>query len=151
MSLLAECDLLASIPLFRGIDLAKRKLVAMSSDRINFVAGDTVFNEGDVADAVFMMIQGQVKVIKENAEASIELAEIKGSALLGETGVILTRRRSATIVAIADCTMLRIEGQVFIDLLEQVPQITLALARELAERLERSNNQILARSLNAMP
>ena len=151
MSLLAECDLLASIPLFRGIDLAKRKLVAMSSDRINFVAGDTVFNEGDVADAVFMMIQGQVKVIKENAEASIELAEIKGSALLGETGVILTRRRSATIVAIADCTMLRIEGQVFIDLLEQVPQITLALARELAERLDRSNNQILARSLNAMP
>ena len=144
MSLEMECEQLRDIPLFRDLDAAKCKLVAMSSDRLNYKAGDNVFNEGDPSDSVYFMLSGRIKVTRRRADVEIDLAELSGGAVLGETGVICGRSRSATITAIEDATMLRTDAHVFKELLHQVPQVAVALARELANRVDATSERLLA-------
>ena len=144
MSLELETEQLRDIPLFRDLDAAKCKLVAMSSDRLNYTAGDMVFAQGDTSDSVYFMLSGRVRVTRQRKDIEINLAEMSGGAVLGETGVICGRSRSATITAIEDTTMLRTDAHVFKELLHQVPQVAVALARELADRVDATSDRLLA-------
>lgn len=144
MSLEHETEQLREIPLFRDLDAAKCKLVAMSSDRLNYTAGDMVFAQGDSSDSVYFMLSGKIKVTKRRKDIEINLAELSGGAVLGETGVICGRSRSATITAIEDTTMLRTDAHVFKELLHQVPQVAVALAKELADRVDATSDRLLA-------
>jgi CRP-like cAMP-binding protein len=136
MNLVSECEKLREIPLFRDLDTAKCKLVAMSSDRLHYQAGDPVFEEGDSSDAVYFMLSGRIRISRELKGRSIDIAELTGGAVLGETGVICGRPRSAT--------MLRTDANVFHELLYQVPQVAVALARELADRVDATSERLLA-------
>ncbi|MFT5509856.1 MAG: CRP-like cAMP-binding protein [Hyphomicrobiaceae bacterium] len=144
MSLEVETEQLRAIPLFRDLDAAKCKLVAMSSDRLNYTAGDMVFAQGDTSDSVYFMLNGRIRVTRRRKDIEINLAEMSGGAVLGETGVICGRSRSATITAIEDTTMLRTDAHVFKELLHQVPQVAVALARELADRLDATSDRLFA-------
>lgn len=144
MSLESESERLRDIPLFRDLEPAKCKLVAMSSDRLEYQTGDVVFAQGDPSDSVYFMLSGRIKVTRRRNDTEIELAELSGGAVLGETGVICGRSRSASITAIEDSTMLRTDAHVFKELLLQVPQVTLALARELALRVDATSDRLLA-------
>lgn len=143
MSLEIECEQLRDIPLFRDLDAAKCKLVAMSSDRLHYSVGDMVFAQGDPSDSVYFMLSGRIKVTRRRNDVAIDLAELSGGAVLGETGVICGRSRSATITAIEDSTMLRTDAHVFKELLHQVPQVAVALARELANRVDATSDRLL--------
>ena len=144
MSLELETEQLRDIPLFRDLDAAKCKLVAMSSDRLNYTAGDMVFAQGDTSDSVYFMLSGRIKVTRRRKDIEIDLAEMSGGAVLGATGVICGRSRNATTTAIEDTTMLRTDAHVFKELLHQVPQVEVALARELADRVDATNDRLLA-------
>jgi CRP-like cAMP-binding protein len=143
MSLLSECERLRDIPLFRDLETAKCKLVAMSSDRLHYQEGDAVFEQGDPSDAVYFMLSGRVRVSRELNGRRIDLAELTGGAVLGETGVICGRPRSASVIALEETTILRTDANVFHELLYQVPQVTVALARELANRVDATSDRLL--------
>lgn len=144
MSLDMECEKLRDIPMFRDLDAAKCRLVAMSSDRLNYAPGDIVFSQGDPSDSVYFMLNGRIKVTRERQDVKIELAELEGGAVLGETGVICGRSRSASITVVDESTMLRTDAHVFKELLHQVPQVAVALARELANRVDATSDRLLA-------
>ena len=116
----------------------------MSSDRLHYKAGDIVFSEGDPSTSVYFMLSGRIKVTRRHNDREIELAEMSHSTILGETGVICGRPRTATITALEATTMLRTDANVFKELLHQVPQVTVALARELALRVDATSERLLA-------
>ena len=149
MSLDAECMKLREIPMFQDLDDAKARLIAMSSDRLNYSTGDVVFRQGDPSDSVYFMLSGRIKVTRKWKEADIDIAELEGGAVLGETGVICGRARSATITAMKESTILRTDANVFKELLQQVPQVAIALARELANRVDATSELLLARTHNS--
>ena len=143
MSLQAECEQLARIALLRNVDEAKRKLIAMSSDRLIYGPDDEVFAQGDEADSIYLMLEGSVRIVKNSEDVAVELAHIDQPVILGETGVLCHRPRGASVIATSETQMLRIDGRVFVELLEQVPSFSLALVRELALRVESMNERLL--------
>ena len=130
MCLLSECEKLRNIPLFRELDTAKCKLVAMSSDRLDYQKGHVVFEEGDPSDAVYFMLSGRIRLSRDLYGWPVDLAEIAGSAVLGETGVVCGRPRSSSAVAIAETTVLRTDANVFLELLYTLPSLARELVRE---------------------
>lgn len=142
MSLETEAGLLRGMPLFRSINPARCKLVAMSSDSLVFQPGDAIFAEGEASDAVFIIVQGRVRSTRNSRDRVHEIGQLSDGALLGETGVITGRPRSATVVALAETTALRLDGRVFLELLQQVPEVCYAMVRELASRAEDSENRL---------
>jgi CRP-like cAMP-binding protein len=146
MTLEAEVQSLRQVPMFRDIDPARLKLLAFTSERVQFSAGQRFFSQGDASDAAYVILDGRAQVRLNTPSGEITVAELGGNALVGEMGILSDTPRSATIMAAEPTTALRIDKRVFLELLAQFPQMSLAVLRELAQRLERTNAQLVAQS-----
>jgi CRP-like cAMP-binding protein len=134
--------------MFRDIDPARLKLLAFTSERVNFAEGQKFFSQGDPADAAYVILQGKADVELESVGGTIKVAELGQNAIVGEMGILSDSPRSATIVAAAPTSALRIDKRVFLELLTQFPQMSVAVMRELASRLEKMNAQLARQTRN---
>ena len=146
MTLETEVQSLRQVPMFRDIDPARLKLLAFTSERVNFAEGQKFFQQGDAADAAYVVLQGKADVTIDSPGGDIKVAELGQNAIVGEMGILSDSPRSATIVAAAPTTALRIDKRVFLELLAQFPQMSIAVMRELASRLEKMNTQLARQS-----
>jgi CRP-like cAMP-binding protein len=146
MTIDAEVQSLKQVPMFRGIDPSRLKLLAFTSERIRFSAGQRFFSQGDAADAAYVILEGKADVVLSSKGGEVKVAELGRNAIVGEMGILADTPRSATVVAAEPSAALRIDKRVFLELLTQFPQMSIAIMRELAHRLERTNAQLLARS-----
>lgn len=146
MTLESEVQSLRQVPMFKDIDPARLKLLAFTSERVQFSGGQRFFSQGDVSDAAYVILDGRAQVMLDTPRGEIQVAELGNNALVGEMGILSDTPRSATIVAADQTIALRIDKRVFLELLAQFPQIALAVMRELADRLERTNAQLVAQS-----
>ena len=146
MTLESEVQSLRQVPMFHDIDPARLKLLAFTSERVHFAQGQRFFSQGDPADAAYVILQGRAEVTLDTPTGEIKIAELGQNALLGEMGILADSPRSATIIAAAPTTALRIDKRVFLELLAQFPQMSIAIMRELALRLERMNAQLASQS-----
>lgn len=146
MTLDTEVQCLRQVPMFRDLDQARLKLLAFTSERVQFAAGQRFFCQGDAADAAYVILEGRADVSLNTPTGEIKIAEHGKNALVGEMGILSDSPRSATITAAGPTTALRIDKRVFLELLTQFPQMSLAIIREIASRLEKTNAQLAARS-----
>lgn len=146
MTIDTEVQSLRQVPMFRDIDPSRLKLLAFTSERIRFSAGQKFFSQGDAADAAYVILDGKADVVLSNKGGIVKVAELGRNAIVGEMGILADTPRSATVVAAEPSSALRIDKRVFLELLTQFPQMSIAIMRELAHRLERTNAQLLARS-----
>ena len=146
MTLDTEVQSLRQVPMFRDIDPSRLKLLAFTSERIHFGRGQRFFSQGDAADAAYVILDGCADVVLDSPSGAVKVAELGRNDLVGEMGILSDSPRSATIVATEPSSALRIDKRVFLELLSQFPQMSIAVMRELASRLERTNAQLLARA-----
>ena len=146
MTLETEVQSLRQVPMFRDVDPARLKLLAFTSERVQFADGQRFFSQGDPSDAAYVILDGRANVLLNTPGGDIQVAELGSNALVGEMGILSDTPRSATIMAAEPTTALRIDKRVFLELLAQFPQMSLAIMRELAKRLERTNAQLVAQS-----
>jgi CRP-like cAMP-binding protein len=128
--------------MFCGIDLSKLKLLAFTSERIHFAAGQRFFSQGDPSDAAYVILEGRALVLVDTPDGEMVVAELGFGDLVGEMGVLGDKTRSATILAVEPSTVLRTDRGVLLEIMAQFPQIAVAIMRELAARLERSNIEV---------
>ena len=146
MTLDTEVQSLRQVPMFREIDPARLKLLAFTSERVQFADGQRFFSQGDPSDAAYVILEGNAAVLLLSPAGEIKVADLGRNALVGEMGILSDTPRSASVVASEPTTALRIDKRVFLELLAQFPQMSLAVMRELANRLERTNAQLAAQS-----
>jgi CRP-like cAMP-binding protein len=146
MTLDTEVQMLRQVPMFKNIDAARLKLLAFTSERVQFTAGQRFFSKGDVSDAAYVIFEGTADVVIEGAGEALKIAELGRNALVGEMGILSDSPRSAAVIAVEPTVALRIDKRVFLELLTQFPQMAIAVMRELANRLERTNAQLAAQA-----
>jgi CRP-like cAMP-binding protein len=144
MSLEAEVRSLQQIPMFREMEPARLKLLAFTSERVTLVGDEVFFHQGDPSDAAFVILEGTARVELETPAGRIKLGEIGRNAIVGEMGVITDRPRSATVTALDNVVALRIGRDVFFDILKEFPKLAIAVMRDLADRLEKTNAKLAA-------
>jgi CRP-like cAMP-binding protein len=137
-----DVDLLRNVPLFRNLDAAKLKLLAFTSDRLTYAAGDSLFSQGDSGDSAYVIVEGEADIIIETPSGPIIVATVKQNDWVGEIAILCDVPRTATITAKSKLTTLRISKDVFFQLIMQFPQMSVEVMRELAFRLECTNRQL---------
>nr|PZN82087.1 MAG: cyclic nucleotide-binding protein [Pseudomonadota bacterium] len=145
MTIEDEIRTLQQIPMFRDLDASKLKLLAFAGQRITCRKGDLLFDEGDPPDAVYVILDGEVDVLRSGPAGEVLLARLGRNELIGEIGVLCNKCRNARIVAYSDVQALRIEKMTFMQIVQQVPKLAMAIIRELSERLEHANERLAAR------
>ncbi len=98
--------------------------------------GSVLMRQGDASDAMYLVLAGRLQAsIQNGGPVEQVLREIGRGEPIGEMGVISGEPRSATVRALRDCILARLDGQDFIEALQSWPKAGLALARKLIERL----------------
>lgn len=76
--------------------------------RISIPKGGKVFDEGDIADCAYIIERGRVAVSVDRDGEQIIVAERGEGDLFGEMAIIDQKPRSATIIALEDCELIRL-------------------------------------------
>jgi CRP/FNR family transcriptional regulator, cyclic AMP receptor protein len=142
VSLKEEVGLLQRIPLFANIEASKLKLLAFTSERVAFEAGHVLFNEGDMGDAAYIIMEGEADVLVESPAGPVSVAVLGRNAFVGEIAILCDVPRTATVKARERLICLRISKDLFLRLINEFPQMAVAVVRELAHRLEQSNQKL---------
>jgi hypothetical protein len=126
-----------------GEDLAPLARVAVPE---SFAEGETVFSEGDVGDALFVIVQGRIAIVRQGEP----IAEIGPGESFGEMALLDTGPRSATARALEETETLRIGSEEFYEVLREQSEIAEGVIRVLTSRL-RDTGDRLARLREAVP
>lgn len=142
LSLNEEVELLRNIPLFSNIEPSKLKLLAFTSERISYESGHTLFDQGDMGDAAYIIIDGSADVIVDTPGGPLTVATVSRNDIVGEIAILCDVPRTASVKASSKLETLVISKDLFFRLVMEFPQIAVEIMRELAHRLERTTTQL---------
>lgn len=142
MGLLQEYELLRKIPMFADIEPGKLKLLAFMSERVAFDAGKALCRQGDYADAAYLILEGEADIIVETPTGPITVATLGANDIVGEMAILCDVPRTATVQAKDRLVVLRIAKDPFMRMVREFPNMAMSIMRELAHRLELTNNQL---------
>ena len=144
MSLNEEVDLLRKIPLFAKIEPSKLKLLAFTSERLTFGAGQELFHQGDVGDKAYIIINGEADILVDSPSGELVVAKLGKNDIVGEIAILIDIPRTATVRAASDLTTLAISKDQFFRMVNEFPDMAIEIMRELAQRLEQTTGQLRA-------
>jgi len=102
--------------------------------------GRIVFNEGDTGKAMYVIIDGEVEIVKRTSlETSKTLINLKKGDIFGEMALIDALPRSATAVVKKAGTLLVMDEALFYNLARTNADFSFKMIKLLSERLRRSN------------
>lgn len=142
MSLNEEVELLRKIPLFANLEPSKLKLLAFTSERITYDAGQVLFYQGDMGDAAYIIVDGEAEVKVGTPNGDITVATLSRNDFVGEIAILCDVPRTATVQAKTRVVTLRIAKDLFFRLIAEFPQMSVEIMRELASRLEHTTAQL---------
>src|SRR5436190_4214658 len=110
----------------------------------DFPPAETIVREGAPGVSMYIIKSGLVEVRKKDPATGIDflVAQLTEGAAVGEMSLLTGKPRSATVTTVQPTTVFTLTRADFRNLLTQHPEISLGLARILAERLEDATKQV---------
>ena len=108
------------------------------------IAAHTVlFHQGDIADSMYVILTGAVKVVGEDAQGiSVELSQLHAGEFFGELALIDGGPRSATIETREDSSFFMLGREVFIQMLTQSPGLLSEVLADISGKIRTSNEKV---------
>lgn len=130
--------LLAGVELLAGTTPAERAALAGAATRRSVARGHVLLLEGERSDALYVVVQGRLKVLLSSARGDELVLSVLGPGdAFGEISVLDGRTRSATVQATAATDVLVLPGSALRALLERSPRLALTWATSLAGQVRR--------------
>lgn len=113
-------------------------------------AGDTIIQEGDLGDSLYILYEGTVQ-IKRNTPSNEQFAVVnlntEQNVFFGEVALVDKDTRSASVYALTNCKTLMLDGNKFKDLCDAEPvlgyHVMYRIAKRIAGSLRRSNRDMM--------
>lgn len=115
-----------------------------SSHRRQYPAKTTIIHSGDVPETLYYVIEGSVSVVMEDDDGrEIVLAYLCAGDFFGEMGLFDDENnRSAWVVARSKCELAEINYEQFRRLVDENPDILMALTTQMAARLRKTSQKV---------
>jgi uncharacterized membrane protein len=147
-----EAQSLARVPLFKHLEPQELEKLAEEIDQVNYKAGETIFNEHDHGDGLYVVEIGSVRIwVVDDDVNEVTLAELKPGEFFGELAVLDQGERSSNATAITDAHLHRLSSNDFQQFLLEHPDVAIDVIREIGARMRQTNalvSQRAARNVN---
>ena len=147
-----EAQSLARIPIFKRLEPHELEHLAQEVDQVNFKAGETIFNEHDRGDSLYVVETGSVRIwVFDEDVKEVTLAELKPGDFFGELAVLDRGERSSSATAIVDTHLHRLSSDDFQKFLMDHPDVSIDVICEIAARMRQTNllvSQRTSRNIN---
>ena len=138
---------LKGMALCRALSGAEIEVIAAIAETQEVAAGKELFREGDAGDGLFLVVAGEIDVVKRGPRGERSLARLGAGAILGEISLLTNEVRSASGRALAHTRVLRLPAPRFKAMLQEGSPAALkmvsAIAEVLAHRLAAMNTKVL--------
>lgn len=139
-------DFLRQTPILQGLDEGELNRFLAIARRIEVPKGQVILREGDSGDTLYILEKGTVDVSKtlvirpkgeepSGRDKILTKLSSEDRAIFGEMAWFEQSQRTATVVAITDCTLLEIAKGDFFRLAEENARLGYKVTRNIAELL----------------
>jgi signal transduction histidine kinase len=134
--------LLRRVPLFAALADDDLDWIARACQTVDLDPGDALAAEGDEGEALFVITDGELEVVKRSRSADVPLARLGPGEIVGEMAVLEGSPRNATIRAVATSRVIAIGREVVLELVRTRPSAAMSIIRTVTGRL-RSTEALL--------
>jgi CRP-like cAMP-binding protein len=141
---------ISSSPLFEMLSSTELAHLAELSEQRRYGVGEFVFEEGELGDSLYVIIRGEVEVLRRDAEGQPRiLTVLTAPDFFGEMSLIDKEYRSATVRARSEAVLLRLSAQ-HLAAFRQTNRdgftfVVINIARILSARVREANARLTAR------
>ncbi|HBN27286.1 MAG TPA: hypothetical protein DD405_07440, partial [Desulfobacteraceae bacterium] len=125
---------LKKIDIFKKLSVNELAEIATITKKVVYPPGKIVFNEGDIAETIYLIIEGELSVFKNEIEMMGKL--VSGDSF-GSMALLLDDVRLLTARTETASQLLVIHKQDFEEIVREYPQIALEISKVIAENFQR--------------
>lgn len=134
---------ISRVPLFAGLNEEQYAALASRTGGVSLRRGEVLFEEGDPGDRLFIITEGKVKLGHTSPDGRESLLAILGPGeIIGELTLFDPGPRSTTATAVSPVSLLSLDHQALMDILDVNPSLAKHMLRALAQRLRRTNESL---------
>ncbi len=104
---------------FSGLPVQPAESISEALQTLRVPADAVIARQGGPADKFFIVVEGEVELLREEGGATTPLATLGAGQFFGEAAILADRPRSATVRAVRPTTLLAIDRTTFRDLVAQ--------------------------------
>ncbi len=108
--------------------------------RRTFLAGETIFRQGEPGDTLLFVLSGAVSIVKDG----IEIAGGGNGEFYGEMSLLENSPRFASVIANTKCEAIEYNLEEFLKLTRSEPEFAVAVMRNLSRKLRDSDSTRIA-------
>ncbi len=123
------------VQLFEGLDSEVLEELVPNVEWISLPSGETLFRQGDAADATYFVISGRLRVVAEEPEGRRVLNEVGPGESVGEMALLTDDDRSATVYAVRDTQLVRLDEATFLRFVASHPAAMKRITEVVIRRL----------------
>jgi CRP-like cAMP-binding protein len=145
-------QMVADIPLFKGLPREQLYEVVTSMADQTFDRGQTVLSEGEAAEGFFVLVTGKVKIFKLSADGKEQILHFVGPGeSFGEVPMFAGGRFPANAETIEKSRIFFFPRASFLDLIGTDPSLAMNMLAELSRRLRQMTRLVEELSLKEVP
>jgi CRP-like cAMP-binding protein len=122
---------LGGVPLFQSFSKRHLQRLARSTDELEFSPGQRIVEEGNLGEALFVMLVGQAKVVRGKKT----VGTVAPGDFFGELSALDGGPRTATVVADTPVRVLRVFRHTLVSMVEDEPSLSLKLLDGIVRRI----------------
>jgi len=131
MLIIEKILLLKNSDIFKNCSEVDLIEIASICEEVHVDKMTTIFKKGDAGNCMYFIYSGSVSV----HDAEHQLAVLNENEIFGELSLLDSDTRSASITALSDCILLKIEQEAFYDVVAVNTDILKGIMRTLCRRL----------------
>ncbi|MGZ8632006.1 MAG: Npt1/Npt2 family nucleotide transporter [Actinomycetota bacterium] len=140
LSMMERVLFLRKVPLFAALPPPDLEPIASIAREQAFAEGDTIAEQGETGDEMFIIVSGTVSVTSGRGDGRRVLATRSPGDVVGEMAVITNEPRIAGLECDGPVRVLSIDRRRFESILRERPETSLGVIRVLCQRLTESGD-----------
>ena len=121
--------ILKSVNIFSSVPEEQLVDIATIVESVDYQEGDVIIEEGDLGTSMYIVVDGTVRAY----EGDTELGILGSRAYFGELAALDPEPRAASVQAVEDCHLLKLEGEPLYELMSGNKEVTRGIIHVLCD------------------
>lgn len=114
------------------------------SAKVTLKDGEVLFYEGDMSREMYIVQEGEVRIVREKNGKQVTIGTIKRGEFVGEMSLLESLPRSATAIAIGKVSLISLDPAGIIVKIRRDPTFAYEMMQQLSRRIRQMNEKIVA-------
>lgn len=121
--------ILKSVSIFSSVPEAQLVDLATIVESVEYDAGEIIVNKGDLGTSMYIVADGKVRVFDKDRELGV----LGNREVFGDLAALDPEPRAASVEAMEDCTLLRLDGESLYELMAGNKEVTRGIVHVLCD------------------